>query len=68
MGPAAEGAAASGDAAGPDKKEEALQVFIAIGLDPKTAQNAVANPKVTANLLEVIEEVSWENGLPSIRP
>jgi hypothetical protein len=35
----------------------ALELFKSLGLDSKTAQNAVANPKVTANLTDVVREV-----------
>ena len=35
----------------------ALNLFISCGLEEKTAQNAVANVKVTANLTAVIHEV-----------
>lgn len=35
----------------------ALELFKSIGLDAKTAQNAVANSKVTANLTDVVLEV-----------
>lgn len=34
-----------------------LEQFLAIGLDKRTAQNALVNQKVTANLLAVIKEV-----------
>jgi hypothetical protein len=36
----------------------ALALFKSIGLDAKTATNAVANPKVTANLTNVVYEVT----------
>lgn len=39
------------------KNAEAKELFLKIGLEDKTAQNAVANPKVTANLIAVIVEV-----------
>ncbi|CAI5464953.1 unnamed protein product [Closterium sp. Yama58-4] len=42
--------------------KDALEMFLKIGLDEKTAQNAVANAKVTANLVEVIKEASLEGG------
>ena len=34
-----------------------LSLFVGIGLDEKTAKNAVANAKVTKNLIETIQEV-----------
>ena len=34
-----------------------LESFLAIGLDQRTAENALANRKVTANLTAVIAEV-----------
>lgn len=34
-----------------------LETFLAIGLDKRTAENALVNPKVTANLTKVIQEV-----------
>lgn len=37
----------------------ALELFKSIGLDAKTAANAVANPKVTANLTDVVHEVCF---------
>jgi len=37
----------------------ALSLFKSIGLDAKTAANAVANPKVTANLTNVVHEVCF---------
>ncbi|XP_078177532.1 glutamine-tRNA ligase, putative / glutaminyl-tRNA synthetase, putative / GlnRS [Carex rostrata] len=37
-----------------------LEQFLAIGLDKRTAQNAVANKKVTSNLLAVIKEAGVE--------
>lgn len=36
---------------------EALDLFLKIGLDERTAKNTVANNKVTANLTAVIHEV-----------
>ncbi|GJP35092.1 hypothetical protein CLOM_g19590 [Closterium sp. NIES-68] len=42
--------------------KDALAKFVKIGLDEKTAQNAVANAKVTANLVEVIKEAQLEDG------
>ncbi|CAI5999313.1 unnamed protein product [Closterium sp. NIES-64] len=42
--------------------KDALEKFLKIGLDEKTAQNAVANAKVTANLVEVIKEAALEDG------
>lgn len=43
----------------------ALELFKSIGLDAKTAANAVANPKVTANLTNVVHEVCWYYPSPS---
>jgi len=40
----------------------ALELFKSIGLDAKTAANAVANPKVTANLTDVVHEAGVSNG------
>ncbi|KAJ4808672.1 Glutamine--tRNA ligase [Rhynchospora pubera] len=37
-----------------------LEQFLAIGLDKRTAQNALVNQKVTANLLAVIKEAGVE--------
>ena len=37
----------------------ALALFKSLGLDAKTAANAVANPKVTANLTNVVHEVCF---------
>jgi glutaminyl-tRNA synthetase len=37
-----------------------LEQFLAIGLDKRTAQNAVVNQKVTSNLLLVIKEAGVE--------
>lgn len=34
-----------------------LDMFLSIGLDRRTAENALVNPKVTANLTAVIKEV-----------
>jgi glutaminyl-tRNA synthetase len=34
-----------------------LEQFLAIGLDKRTAENALVNQKVTSNLLAVIKEV-----------
>lgn len=34
-----------------------LDTFLSIGLDRRTAENALVNPKVTANLTAVIKEV-----------
>lgn len=39
----------------------ALELFKSIGLDAKTAANAVANPKVTANLTDVVHEVCFSS-------
>jgi len=40
----------------------ALELFKSLGLDSKTAQNAVANPKVTANLTDVVREAGVAQG------
>ena len=42
----------------------ALALFKSVGLDAKTAANAVANPKVTANLTNVVHEVTLLLPLP----
>lgn len=39
--------------------EKALDLFLKIGLDERTAKNTVANNKVTANLTAVIHEVCF---------
>ena len=39
------------------ESEKAVQLFLNIGLDERTAKNTVANNKVTKNLLAVIDEV-----------
>lgn len=44
-------------AAKENRNEAALQLFKRIGLDERTAQNAVANAKVTSNLVDSINEV-----------
>ncbi|KAH9322968.1 hypothetical protein KI387_017607, partial [Taxus chinensis] len=41
---------------------EALEMFLKIGLDERTAQNAVVNSKVTSNLTAVIREAGVEDG------
>lgn len=43
------------------KNSKAMQLFLSIGLEEKTAQSAVTNAKVTANLTVVISEVSLDN-------
>ncbi|CAN6326894.1 unnamed protein product [Urochloa humidicola] len=43
-------------ASGGDKGPPQLESFLAIGLDQRTAENALANRKVTANLTAVIAE------------
>ncbi|KAG0604844.1 hypothetical protein M758_9G012600 [Ceratodon purpureus] len=40
----------------------ALALFTSIGLDAKTAANAVANPKVTTNLTNVVHEAKVAHG------
>jgi len=37
----------------------AFALFKSIGLDAKTAVNAVANPKITVNLTNVVHEVCF---------
>ncbi|KAI3985519.1 hypothetical protein MKX01_033833 [Papaver californicum] len=44
------------------KDEETVDLFLRIGLDSKTANNTVANNKVTANLKAVIEEAAVTDG------
>lgn len=41
------------------ENEKAVQIFLKIGLDERTAKNTVANNKVTKNLLAVIHEVPF---------
>lgn len=41
---------------------DTLELFISIGLDKRTAENTLANPKVTANLTKVIQEADVKNG------
>lgn len=44
--------------------DKALDLFLKIGLDERTAKNTVANNKVTANLTAVIHEVCmWPFGI-----
>ena len=38
-------------------KEKSLELFLSIGLDERTARNTIANNKVTANLVAVVNEV-----------
>lgn len=45
-----------------DNGGEALELFLKIGLDERTAQNAVVNSKVTSNLTAVIREAGVEDG------
>lgn len=44
------------------ESEKAVQIFLKIGLDEKTAKNTVANNKVTKNLLAVIHEAGVAQG------
>ncbi|KAJ7529861.1 hypothetical protein O6H91_15G069300 [Diphasiastrum complanatum] len=44
------------------KDGEVLEQFLKIGLDERTAQNVLANSKVTVNLLEVIREAEIQEG------
>ncbi|KAH0869318.1 hypothetical protein HID58_076340 [Brassica napus] len=39
--------------------DEPVKLFLSIGLDEKTATTTINNPKVTANLTAVINEVSF---------
>lgn len=41
---------------------EILQLFLKIGLDERTAQNAIVNGKVSSNLTDVIREAGVEDG------
>ncbi|KAJ0725690.1 putative glutamine--tRNA ligase [Helianthus annuus] len=41
---------------------EALDLFLKIGLDKRTAENTIANNKVTSNLLAVINEAAVTDG------
>jgi hypothetical protein len=49
---------ATGEAAAAAASPPELASFLAIGLDQRTAENALANRKVTANLTAVIAEVT----------
>ena len=40
-----------------DGDAKPLDLFLSIGLDKRTAENALVNQKVTSNLTAVIEEV-----------
>lgn len=40
-----------------EENKHSLDLFLKIGLDERTAQNTLANAKVTANLVAVIHEV-----------
>ncbi|KAK8987564.1 hypothetical protein V6N11_027310 [Hibiscus sabdariffa] len=42
--------------------DQALELFLKIGLDERTARNTIANNKVTANLFAVIHEAALSNG------
>ncbi|XP_074326435.1 glutamine--tRNA ligase-like [Apium graveolens] len=44
------------------ESEKAVQIFLKIGLDERTAKNTVANNKVTKNLLTVIDEAGVAEG------
>ena len=54
MATASDGGKESAAAASPPPQ---LESFLSIGLDQRTAENALANRKVTANLTAVIAEV-----------
>ncbi|XP_008795989.2 glutamine--tRNA ligase [Phoenix dactylifera] len=43
-------------------KVQPLDMFLSIGLDRRTAENALVNPKVTANLTTVIKEAKVVDG------
>ncbi|CDP00642.1 unnamed protein product [Coffea canephora] len=43
-------------------KAEMVEMFLKIGLEEKTAKNTIANNKVTANLLAVIQEAEVTDG------
>jgi hypothetical protein len=58
------GTGGDGSKAGPALPLEAL---LALGLDQRTAENALVNAKVTANLASVIAEVSPRRPLASRR-
>ncbi|XP_077213013.1 glutamine-tRNA ligase, putative / glutaminyl-tRNA synthetase, putative / GlnRS isoform X2 [Tasmannia lanceolata] len=45
-----------------EENKESLDLFLKIGLDERTAQNTLANSKVTASLTAVIHEAVVENG------
>ncbi|XP_048136448.1 glutamine--tRNA ligase, cytoplasmic isoform X2 [Rhodamnia argentea] len=45
-----------------ESRDRALELFLKIGLDERTAKNTVANNKVTANLTAVIHEASVTDG------
>lgn len=44
------------------KESPCAQLFLSIGLDERTATNALANAKVTSNLTDVIREAKVEEG------
>ncbi|GMN50537.1 hypothetical protein TIFTF001_019705 [Ficus carica] len=43
-------------------KEKSLELFLSIGLDERTARNTIANNKVTANLVAVVNEANLTDG------
>lgn len=45
-----------------ESSDNAVELFIKIGLDERTARNTVANNKVTNNLLAVIHEAGVTDG------
>ncbi|XP_038693600.1 glutamine--tRNA ligase, cytoplasmic [Tripterygium wilfordii] len=45
-----------------ESSEKTLELFLKIGLDERTAQNTVANKKVTSNLTAVITEAGVSDG------
>lgn len=44
------------------KEKAAGELFLKIGLDERTANNALANSKVTSNLYDVIYEAGMQEG------
>ncbi|XVF44185.1 hypothetical protein PTKIN_Ptkin02bG0100800 [Pterospermum kingtungense] len=45
-----------------ENSDKALELFLKIGLDERTARNTIANNKVTANLTAVIHEAALTDG------
>jgi glutaminyl-tRNA synthetase len=65
MATASDGGKESAAAASPPPQ---LESFLSIGLDQRTAENALANRKVTANLTAVITEVLASRHPPQSAP